>query len=150
MPTDKYGSYPNGSGIGATAVSFVPKQMRADDYKIVLAVQGATAGEMEKFKFFMRRYPGPKVPTTYVRTNTLHDTWDMRDFRGFATDVFNPTPYAPYVYGNNHGDGQQLQHKQTGWPIMYEEFQKRKPAIAAAARAALKLEVARQGLAPGD
>jgi hypothetical protein len=149
VATDKYGNYTLASGgIGATVVPFIPRAVRLNVDQIQLFVSNATAKEMEQFKFKMQRYPGPKAGSPYVRRELaggMMATWLMNDQRGIATDVYNIQRAAVFVYGDNAGGGQQLQHIQTGWPNMYKEFQKWKPRVLAAAQEALNETVLAQG-----
>jgi hypothetical protein len=150
MPTDKYGNWTvAGSGIGASIAPIRPKVFADPNDLAYFGFLGANA-PMEKFAEKMRRPAPPKTPTTYLRTGLLTDKSWFVDRRGAFIDVYNTASYATFVYGDNHGERQQLQHQQTGWLNMYTEFQKVKPQVIASAQESMNARIKALGLGPGD
>lgn len=130
--------FTRGGGIGATLVPIRPKQWKLNPITAIEDVYDALQLEMAQFAVKMRTYPPPKTDGRYVRTYNLQESWHVGFRRGIAIDVFNTSYYAAFVYGNNVGAIQQgPPWHAPGWPNMYEEFQKVKPALIRHAQANL-------------
>jgi hypothetical protein len=142
-------AYPNPVGIGASLSAIKPKQWSSPDDAIYFAFL-ATNDEMEKFADKMRVPASLKPGAKYIRTGDVTDNWFV-DKRGAFVDVYNTMKYAVFVYGDNAGKRQQKDGwLSMGWLNMYDEFQKAKSKITAAAQLALNNYVLKQGLGPGD
>lgn len=83
----------------------------------------------------MQSEPPEKLGSQYVRTHRYADSWQPifarpsggrleGGIRGNAVDERGHN-YTVYVGGDSHGEGQQQQHFETGWPLAVDALEGR-------------------------
>lgn len=93
---------------------------------IVNDVQQAMIEQIQQAVDIMGSEPPPKPESSYQRIHNYADSWQPifprasgGRLEGGIIGGFG-LRYAVYVGGDSHGDGQQQQHFDTGWPLAAE------------------------------
>ena len=63
----------------------------------------------------MSHYPAPPPDSTYIRTGNLAGGWGLQREGKSAIKIYNMTPYAGYVVGDNNADWQARIHAGRWW-----------------------------------
>jgi hypothetical protein len=99
----------------------VTRRLRREPGAVVYPIQWTS--EKQRLAFFATNGFGHGIP--YERKNVIEHDWhvigDYTDTLS-ALSVFNESPDARYIYGDEEGQHQQQFHINTGWPTFAEEI----------------------------
>ncbi len=112
------------------------RRLRREPGVVVYPIQWTS--EKQRLAFFATDGFGHGIP--YQRTGQIEHDWHViADYRnGFAgITVFNDSPVAMYIYGDEFGRHQQPMHIDTGWPTFRDHLME--ISLAASDRAAAAL-----------
>lgn len=95
------------------------KRMRVDMAGARNAAVGLANSVGAETVGIISKYPPPKVPSSYIRTNRLGSGWRYTvtsPASGIVLKIRNATYYTSRVHGDERGEGQWAMHLATGWP----------------------------------